>query len=146
MKVINHYGDEAMKVFRVAATARKKAFNADEGRFTRMHADGIVTARLSVASYQSALTLILRPGLPRHGRRRPAIHVFAVRSKERHGWPAFADHDDAVTAECHVQRQLVSHAATTLSACIRVNPLASALKYLLVAARTAGMADESCGS
>ena len=71
---------------------------------------GITCVRMSafLVSYQSALTLTLRPSLPRHGGRRPAIYVFADPSKERHGWPAFADHDDAVTAECHFQGQLVS--------------------------------------
>jgi hypothetical protein len=72
----------------------------------RVASQAVVNGRLPGLLYQSALTLTLRPGLPRHGGRRPAIHAFADRSKERHGWPAFADHDDAVTAECHFQGQL----------------------------------------
>jgi hypothetical protein len=38
---------------------------------------------------------MLRLGIPRHGGRRPAIHVFTDQCKRRRGWPAFADHDDA---------------------------------------------------
>jgi hypothetical protein len=37
--------------------------------------------------------------------RGPAIYVFADRTKESRGWPAFAAHDDAVTVECHFQGQ-----------------------------------------
>ena len=36
----------------------------------------------------------MRLMLPRHGRRRPAIHFVAASTKKRRGWPAVADHDD----------------------------------------------------
>jgi hypothetical protein len=59
-------------------------------------------------SYQRPIRLTLRLGFPRHGGRRPAVHVFADRSKERRRCPAFAVHDDDGQQMCHTQGPLVS--------------------------------------